>query len=166
MSTAAAKRPRHTPRPCTTTEPAPPPIVKGKAMSDALDSSAVHSPGGSAQGTTTVAEHNPKDEGRRPSWRLAVAIALGGPLWVAPYVAGIAVLLPARLAVVAPDTKVGLIATLAMIGSLVALIANILFGAASDLTRSKLGRRTPWLIVGSVASAALLYALSVVTNVV
>jgi Na+/melibiose symporter and related transporters len=86
-------------------------------------------------------------------------------LWIAPYIAGIAVLLPAKLEIVAPDQKIEIVATLAMVGSLVALIANIIFGALSDLTRSRLGRRTPWLILGSVASAILLYLLSIVTNI-
>lgn len=135
-------------------------------MSDVLEPAAVH-PRGGPQGSTAapVAVLPPQDTQPRPSWRLAVAIALGGPLWVAPYVAGIAVLLPVRLAIIAPDQKVSLIATLAVLGSFVALVANILFGAASDLTRSRLGRRTPWLLAGSVVSAVLLYSLSVVNNV-
>jgi len=133
-------------------------------MSDAQASSAIHPQGGSQNSSTSVAEP-PQDKGGRPSIRLGAAIALAGPLWVAPYVASIAVLLPARLAVIAPDDKVNIIAMLAMLGSLVALVANILFGAASDLTRSKLGRRTPWLLIGSVGSAVLLYSLSVATSV-
>jgi MFS family permease len=41
----------------------------------------------------------------------------------------------------------------------VATVANILIGALSDLTRSRLGRRTPWLIAGSVGSAAMLIVM-------
>ncbi len=92
--------------------------------------------------------------------RLGVAIVLGNLLWLAPFIAGISVLLPARLEVVAPDQKIQAIATLAMAGSLVALIANIVFGALSDRTRSRLGKRAPWMILGSLATAASLYALS------
>jgi MFS family permease len=101
----------------------------------------------------------------RPSWRLAAALLLGGPLWVAPFVAGISVLLPARLEALAPDDKVRLVATVAVAGSLVALVANVLFGALSDLTRSRLGARTPWMLLGSVASGALLASLSTVDSV-
>lgn len=135
-------------------------------MSDTLNSFATPPGGGDGEGASAlVADRPAQDERPRPSWRLAVAIALGGPLWVAPYVAGISVLLPVRLAIIAPDQKVTLMATLAMLGSLVALVANIVLGAASDLTRSRLGRRTPWLLGGSVVSAALLYSLSVVSSV-
>lgn len=102
----------------------------------------------------------------RFSIRLAVAIILGNLLWLGPFVASIAVLLPARLEIVAPAQKVQTIAVLAMVGSVVALIANVVFGALSDRTRSRFGRRAPWMILGSVASAASLYALSVVNTVV
>lgn len=105
------------------------------------------------------------EAGSRPPWRLAVAIVLGATLWLGPYIAGISVLLPARLELVAPDQKVQVIATLAIAGSIVALVANILFGALSDLTRSRLGRRAPWMILGSVATATLMYSLTVVDTV-
>ncbi len=97
--------------------------------------------------------------------RLAVAIILGNLLWLAPFVAGISVLVPARLEIIAPDQKVAAIATLSIAGSLVALVANIMFGAFSDRTRSRMGRRTPWMILGSVVTALALYGLTVVDSV-
>lgn len=96
----------------------------------------------------------------RFSIRLAVAIILGNLLWLAPFVAGIAVLLPARLEIIAPDEKIGAIATLAIAGSIVALIANIVFGALSDRTRSRFGRRAPWMILGSIMTALSMYGLT------
>ncbi|KQR23836.1 hypothetical protein ASF79_00815 [Agreia sp. Leaf335] len=69
-------------------------------------------------------------------------------------------LLPARLEQIAPDDKVALVAVLAITGSIVAMLANIFFGAFSDLTRSRFGRRAPWMIVGSVGASASLFALS------
>jgi MFS family permease len=74
----------------------------------------------------------------RFSIRLAVAIILGNLLWLGPFVASIAVLLPARLEIIAPAQKVQTIAVLAMAGSVVALLANVVFGALSDRTRSRL----------------------------
>lgn len=97
--------------------------------------------------------------------RLAVAIILGNLLWLAPFVAGIAVLLPARLEIIAPDQKIAAIATLAIAGSVVALLANILFGALSDRTRSRLGRRAPWMLLGSVGTALSLYAITMANSV-
>ncbi|WP_160175045.1 MFS transporter [Microbacterium profundi] len=107
----------------------------------------------------------PADNPRSPI-RLAIAIILGNLLWLAPFIAGIGVLLPARLELIAPDEKVAAIAMLSMVGSVVALVANIVFGALSDRTRSRLGRRTPWILLGSAACALSLFALSVVDSVV
>lgn len=92
--------------------------------------------------------------------RVGVALFLGGALWIGPFFANNAVLLPARLEQIAPDDKVALVALLAITGSIVAMLANIFFGAFSDLTRSRFGRRTPWMIVGSVGASASLFALS------
>ncbi|MDM8085930.1 MFS transporter [Cellulomonas cellasea] len=98
--------------------------------------------------------------GARPPLRLAVALVIGGILWIGPYIASITVLLPARLEIVAPDSKVQVIATLAIVGSIVALLANIVFGAFSDLTRSRLGKRTPWMLLGSAITGLSLFALT------
>ncbi|MGN0112384.1 MAG: MFS transporter, partial [Cellulosimicrobium funkei] len=88
---------------------------------------------------------------RRPL-RVGVALALGVVLWLGPYLGVNAVLLPARVAEIAPANKEAVVALLATSAMVVATIANILFGALSDLTRSRWGRRTPWIVVGSVAS--------------
>lgn len=134
-------------------------------MSDTFEVPDQQLAAGAPASPAPVLDSSPVDEGGRPPWRLAVVIPLAAMLWLAPYIAGIAVLLPARLEIIAPDQKIEIVATLAVTGSFVALVANILFGAFSDLTRSRFGPRAPWLVLGSVASAGLLYLLSVVTNV-
>ncbi|MDK7012121.1 MFS transporter, partial [Escherichia coli] len=40
-----------------------------------------------------------------------------------------------------------------------ALVANLVFGALSDLTRSNFGRRTPWIITGGVIAGAAVCAI-------
>jgi MFS family permease len=97
--------------------------------------------------------------------RLGIALFVGGILWLGPFLAVNSVLLPARLQVVDPTNKVALVALFAIVGSIVAIVANILFGAFSDLTRSRLGRRTPWMLVGSVGASASLLALSAANTV-
>ncbi|MDQ0613988.1 MFS family permease [Microbacterium sp. W4I4] len=117
------------------------------------------SPYAPAPDTTTVTA-NPHD-GRttfRPL-RLGLALFIGGALWVGPFYAYNAVLIPARLEQIAPADKVGLIAMIAITGSLVAMFANIIFGALSDLTRSRFGRRAPWMILGSAGASASLFVL-------
>ena len=51
------------------------------------------------------------------------------------------------------ETSLGLIAAL---GALVAIIANLLTGALSDRTKSRLGRRRPWIIGGALGGVAAL----------
>lgn len=85
--------------------------------------------------------------------RIGVALIAGNLCWIAPFVAGVSVLVPAKLEIITPAEKVEAVASLSVIGSVVALAANILFGALSDRTRSRLGRRLPWLLVGSVGTS-------------
>ncbi len=92
--------------------------------------------------------------------RVGIALIIGGALWVGPFYANNGVLLPARLAQIAPQEKVALVALLAITGSIVALLANVIFGALSDITRSRFGRRAPWMVVGSIGACASLFALS------
>lgn len=93
--------------------------------------------------------------GGRPSWVLGLAIMLASVAWLGPFLGMNMVLIPAKFGIIAPDGKVALIATISAVGALVSLIATIVFGAISDLTRSRFGRRGPWMIVGSIGSAAM-----------
>ncbi|NLU80736.1 SLC45 family MFS transporter [Micromonospora sp. HNM0581] len=64
-----------------------------------------------------------------------------------------AVILPAQVEAVDPASKVGnlaLLTTLAAVASMVAIPAG---GAVSDRTRSRYGRRTPWIAAAAVVSA-------------
>ncbi|WP_258803937.1 MFS transporter [Pseudarthrobacter sp. NS4] len=45
-------------------------------------------------------------------------------------------------------------------GAAVSLVANPLFGALSDRTTSRFGRRTPWVLAGAVLGTAALLAMS------
>lgn len=107
-----------------------------------------------------IDEHQP-----RVPLRVGVALALGCFLWLGPYLGVNAVLLPARIAEIAPDDKTGVVALLATVAMIVATLANIVIGAFSDLTRSRWGRRAPWLVVGSVGSAAMLLAVGRASSV-
>ncbi|GCB53462.1 hypothetical protein SNL152K_10819 [Streptomyces sp. NL15-2K] len=73
-------------------------------------------------------------------------------LCMGPFMAFNAVFLPARIEAIAPDQKVSAIALIATTGVIVATVANVLFGALSDMTRTRFGRRVPWMIVGSVGA--------------
>ena len=92
--------------------------------------------------------------------RLGIALIIGPACWLGPYVGVSATLLPAKIAELDEANKVALIPLFSAVAMIVATIANILAGALSDVTRTRWGKRTPWIVVCSILSAALLVALS------
>ncbi|GLY06740.1 MULTISPECIES: MFS transporter [Actinoplanes] len=116
---------------------------------------------------STTTPHTPSDlpaAKTRLPWRLMVALFLAAIMWIGPYIGSIAVLVPAKVGLIAPDDKVSLVATIALSGALLSLISNIVFGALSDLTRSRFGRRAPMIVFGAVGSAISLVLLSGATS--
>lgn len=85
--------------------------------------------------------------------RTAFALVVGIILWLGPYLALVGVLVPQQVARIAPDQKAEVIAIMSTCAMIVSTIANIIEGALSDRTRSKWGRRTPWLVFGSIGAA-------------
>jgi MFS family permease len=69
-------------------------------------------------------------------------------------------LLPALMEQVDSEAKVALYGTLTSIGAVAGLIANIVFGSLSDRTRSRWGRRNPWILGGGLVAALSLSAMS------
>lgn len=59
-------------------------------------------------------------------------------------------LLPLQAEVLAPGDKVGLLSLVALTGGIVASVANLAAGWASDRTRGRHGRRRPWIVIGLV----------------
>ncbi|ELP64624.1 MFS transporter [Streptomyces turgidiscabies] len=77
-----------------------------------------------------------------------------------------AILLPAQVARLAPDSKVGVLALLTTLGAVASMIALPTGGAVSDRTRSRFGRRAPWLVVMAGASAILTIAMGLSNSLV
>lgn len=92
--------------------------------------------------------------------RVGVGLLLGTVAFIAPFSAGGAVLLPARLAALYPGEKIQLLAVLTGVSALVALISSVIFGLLSDSTRTRFGARTPWIVGGAVATLIFVIPLS------
>lgn len=58
-------------------------------------------------------------------------------------------------------SKEAILSLVTACGAAVSLVANPLFGALSDRTTSRFGRRAPWVLAGAVLAAAALLAMSV-----
>ena len=96
--------------------------------------------------------------------KIAAGLMIGSFCWVVAYLGAIAVLLPARVAEIDPAHKAAIIALNSSVAMIVATLANLIIGACSDLTRSRWGRRTPWIWIGSAGSLASLAALGQVST--
>ena len=94
--------------------------------------------------------------------RVGLGLLLGTIAYTAPISAGISVLLPARIAQMFPDDKVQMLALLTIIASIVSLVTVVAFGTFSDLTRSRFGSRTPWIVGGALASAIFVIPVALV----
>lgn len=76
------------------------------------------------------------------------------------------VLLPTQLLAIDAAAKVANLATVTTISFVVTVIAQPLIGAISDRTRSRLGRRAPWMLIGAVIGGALLLGVGSLTSII
>ena len=98
-----------------------------------------------------------------PLW---LALMLGHMALFAVYAGTMGVLVLEAIAMINPDGKIASAAVVAGFGSLLAVVVSPLAGAASDRTRSRIGRRHPWLLAGAflalVASLILANATTLI----
>lgn len=93
-------------------------------------------------------------------WVSALSLA-NGAVWVGWY-GPLQILLASQAEDFAPGTgmsKETLLAWVAGAGALVSLVANPFFGALSDRTTARWGRRTPWIVAGAAGGALSLLLL-------
>lgn len=93
-------------------------------------------------------------ERRTTQRRLGLSLFIIGFGWVFANASLTTVLLAAKIAILAPDDKVFFLGLATAIAGVSTTIALFIWGAVSDLTRTRLGRRTPWIIVGAVGGSA------------
>ncbi|MGW6279824.1 MFS transporter [Kribbella sp. NPDC055071] len=94
----------------------------------------------------------------RGRWAAAVVLANIGVFaaWLGP----IQVLLAKQSESIAPGNKEFVFGLVTGIGAAVSVVANPAFGAISDRTMSRRGRRVPWVVAGALGGAAGLLILS------
>ncbi|MFI5803339.1 MFS transporter [Streptomyces sp. NPDC051561] len=100
-------------------------------------------------------------------WTGALSLA-NGAIWVG-WFGPIQILLALQAAELAPGTgmpKESVLAWVTGIGAAVSMLCNPVFGALSDRTASRFGRRTPWIAGGVVSGAAALVLLSFAPGIV
>ncbi len=93
--------------------------------------------------------------------QLIVTLAL-----FATYAAVISVLLPARVAELDPRGKVSALAAILSIAFVVTALAQPIIGALSDRTRTRFGRRIPWMAAGAIVGGVTLGLLGAAPSIV
>ncbi len=96
--------------------------------------------------------------------RLMIGFFLVGFMWAAPFFGSANVLLPQRFQDIGLPNPTGVIAQLNSVGAIVAVVANIAFGVFSDRSRSRFGRRTPFMVCGAAFAGICLYLMVTATT--
>ena len=90
-------------------------------------------------------------------FRFGAGFIVFGLLWMSGLGIVSAVLLPMHYKTIPgvnPDALVGVVNAFTAVAS---LVANLMFGNFSDRSRSRFGRRTPWILFGAVLGGVMLF---------
>lgn len=102
---------------------------------------------------------------RAVSWKFILLYALGcSGMWLALLPPSL-VSLALRLRQLSPATATHDLALVLSVGAIFAIVSNPIFGHLSDRTRSRFGRRRPWLIGGMLCGTAALLIIARAENV-
>ncbi len=75
------------------------------------------------------------------------------------------ILIPIQVQTIDPEGQAGSLALIVGIGAISSMIAAPIAGALSDRTRTRIGGRAPWMIVGAVATLLLAITLGFATTI-
>lgn len=98
--------------------------------------------------------------------RFGAGFIIFGVLWMSGLGIVSAVLLPMHYRTIEgvnPDALIGIVNAFTAVAS---LIANLMFGNFSDRSRSRFGRRTPWILFGAVLGGVTLFLTGTTHNAV
>lgn len=103
-------------------------------------------------------------DGHRPTRteiiRLGVGFTVSAIACAIPWVALSSIILPRVFEQIDPGSKVAMVGVINTAGSIVALLANVIFGTFSDMTRSRYGKRTPWIVIGGLVTGVSIGAIA------
>jgi len=114
--------------------------------------------GGTARVTYAGADHF-------PLLRNAGGLSIANLSLVVLFVGSYAVLLPRQIELIDPVHKIANFGYISALASVLALFGSPIAGALSDRTRSRFGRRTPWILAGGVLSLGLMAILGAIHQV-
>ena len=98
--------------------------------------------------------------------RLLPGLAVTSFVLFATYSGLISLLLPNQVLAIDEANKVSNLAIVTTVSFIFTLFAQPIVGALSDRTRSRLGRRAPWMILGAAVAAVFLVGLGSLSSIV
>lgn len=108
-------------------------------------------------------------DGHRPSRtemiRFNIGFLLVAVACAIPWCALSDIILPRVLEQMNAPHKIGMLALANALGACCALISAMVCGTLSDMTRSRFGRRTPWIVVGGVLTGACMGLSAIADNI-
>ncbi|PIJ03020.1 MFS transporter, partial [Leucobacter sp. OLES1] len=114
---------------------------------------------------TTVPPGSGEPAASPPANRLLLPSLLASSLTLfATYGGLIAILLPTQIALLDERNKVANLAVVTTVSFVFTLFAQPIAGALSDRTRSRYGRRIPWMVLGALVGGVLLLGLGSLTD--
>jgi MFS family permease len=116
--------------------------------------------GQAGQGHAGHADSAESARGRAGFRRLLVSLGIANGALSALYAGVLTVLLPLQVERIDRAHKVVALGVVSGVSALFALVFNPIGGSLSDRTRSRFGRRAPWLVAASVAMIVMLALLS------
>lgn len=103
-------------------------------------------------------------DGHRPTRteliRIGVGFTVSAVACAIPWVALSSIILPQVFQQIDPASKETMLGVVNIIGSIVALLSNIIFGTLSDMTRSRYGKRTIWIVAGGLITGLSIGAIA------
>ena len=128
------------------------------------DPAAAIAPTGAISSSGPIAGEPPQSP--PPTRSLLPSILVASLALFATYAGLIAVLLPNQVALLDEENKVGNLAIVTTVLFVFTLFAQPIVGAFSDRTRSRLGRRAPWMLGGAIIGGVFLMGLGSLTSLV
>lgn len=95
--------------------------------------------------------------------RYGIAFLGFGIFWMVGINAVSAFIIPLRLKTMVHNPE-SVIAINGVVSSVFSLLSNLIFGNFSDRTRSRFGRRTPWIVVGAVVGGIFMFLTGIAPN--
>lgn len=117
-----------------------------------------------AEQDPTLSPETGKPISKRTLARFGCSFLLFGVFWMSGLAIVSIVLLPEHLKQVegiSPESLIGIVNACTAVAS---LVSNLLFGNFSDRSRSRFGRRTPWVLGGAVVGGVTLFLTGMTTN--